>query len=660
MNSGPEKNILPPTRFQEWLASRSARFALLGLAIFFSLPAGLAMPETGLDPSWQLSLQLATIQAKVFGRDFVFTFGPLGYLLIHAATNKFILLLFDFFMIGSLLAIYRALLPTRPMPLDFLLLLALAAVTKTCWASGSSAILFTILIYWLWQVLERGNPLTVIGVMVAALVLFFGKVNYGFLMIFLIPAYGLGLLTLQKKRLLPGIFLLVGFPFLICLGALAWHVDLPNYLRSGGELVAGYNEAMFAYSPKTLLGFELACALLVAIGVIAWCGRHRLAWQKQALFLPLVLLAALLLFKNAFTRSDYEHNYLFYATLPLLLAVWWIVWRSVAVKNLLFASLFYALAQLTTQTTNFGLPELIACTPLNYCDQLISAPAQETAAHLQTSLASRHPEAALPAEIRARIGQASVDVMPWESSLAIVNGLNYQPRPIPQSYSAFTLKLDQLNARFLGSTNAPAYIFYACAQSVTIDGRPAAWDESLTKMALMENYSVDAEFKLPMRVWPYQNPEPASVFLLKHAPHLRRLIPVATNAVSLELGDSLPIPTTTNLIFLNLKVQRSILGKLAGAALSPGMLIACFEYQDAQPDYYRAVLPILQTGVLVNRRVESTDEIRNWLENANTKNPTVTSLAFKTHNPWAFKTPLTGFLIEYRLEETEPAGFHGN
>src|ERR1019366_7635896 len=87
--------------------------------------------------------------------------------------------------------------------------------------------------------------------------------------------------------------------------------------------------------------------------------------------------------------------------------------------------------------------------------------------------------------------------------------------------------------------------------------------------------------------------------------------------------------------------------------LSPRMLIACFEYQDGTTGYYRGILPILKTGVLVNRRVESTQEIRNWLETATARNMAVSFLSFKTHSPWAFQTPFKGFLVEYRLEEIE-------
>jgi hypothetical protein len=637
----------------QWLASRQARFVLLGMAVCLSLPSCfVGTPEIGLDPSWQLSLQLATIKGKVFGREFVFTYGPLGYLLIHAAVSKAVLLLYDFFILASLLSIYRTLLPLHPRPSDAFMLIGLAVVTKICWLAGPASTLFTILCYWLWRVYDRGDTLAVAGGIIAAFVLFFGKVNYGLIMVVLIPAYAVGLLALHKKRQVHGILLLLGFPVLVWLGTVACHVDLPKYLRSGVELIAGYDEAMFAYPASMPFAFELACLFLLSMGLAVLFGRHRLAWREQTMLLPLIGLAILLLFKNAFTRSDGGHNPLFWAGLPLLLAVWHIGWRgAVAVRILLLASLFYPLALLAEQTTDFSLAKLIECLPVRYCDQLITAPWQEDVSHLQAGLRLHYPESTIPAEIKTAIGQSSVDVMPWESSIAVLNELNYQPRPIPQSYSAYTPWLDNLNARFLASTNAPAYILYACAQNAAIDARPAAWDESLTKMALLENYAFDSEFKLPMRVWPYQNIESASVFLLKHITCSRRLIPIATNEVSLELGESLPIPTTTNLVFLTLEVNRTILGKLTSAALSPSMLIACFEYQDGTPGYYRAVLPILKTSVLVNRRVESTQEIQNWLQTAAAQNMGVSSISFKTHSPWAFQTPFKGFLVEYRLDD---------
>jgi hypothetical protein len=637
----------------QWLESRQGRFVLLGVAACMSLPPVFAeAPHIGMDPSWHLSLQLAVIKGLVFGRDFVFTYGPLGYLLIHAAVNKAVLLGFDLFVLGSLVCIYRGLLPRRPAPLDALLLVGLAAVTKICWGGAPVAVLFTILCYWLWRVCEGGSAPAVAGSLIAAAVLFFGKVNYALVVAFLMPVYAAGLMVFcRSRRAQAGVFL-AGFPVLIGLGAWVWHVDLPRYLHSGIELVTGYQEAMFTYSSEFFPAVLLGCLFLAGMGIIAIVGWRRFSWREQIMFLPLVGLAALLLFKNAFLRADVEHAASFSAGLPLLLAVWLVGWRGAAtVRGLLFVSLICSITLLTWQPGSFGRPFSREILPFSYCRQALGVPWRETAPHLEAGLRAAHPECVFPAEIQSAIGSATVDVMPAESSMAILNGLNYHERPVPQSYSAYNRWLDGLNAGFLESSNAPAYVIYAFDRNARIDGRPAAWDESLAKAALLENYAFVSEFDVPIR-WPGKEAAPAPFFLLKHAPHCRRLVPVATNEITVALGQTLSIPATTNLVFLTLDVNRTVSGKLAACALSPAMLMVRFEYQDGSNACYEAILPVLKTGVLVNRRVEFAEDARNWLRSASAANPAVSSICFNTFQPWAFPSPFRGLLVEYRLADT--------
>jgi len=625
---------------------------VLGIAACLSIPPSFtATTSIGLDASWQLSLQWAAFNHKVFGREFVFTYGPLGYLFIHAAVNKGVLPLYDFFVLGSLLSVYRALLPLRPAPADAFLIIALSAVTKTC-LLGPAAVLFNILGYWLWRTYERGSAQSVCFSLIAALVLFLGKVNYGLITAFVIPWCAIGMLLFCRERRIPALLLLLGFPMLVLLGAKVWHLDLAGYLHSGFELIAGYNEAMFTPPAKTLLAFELASVFLLAMGLAAWQGRHQLPWKDQAMILPFIAFASLLLFKNAFVRSDESHNFSFFAALPLLLAVWAISWRGAAtIKVLLFASLLYPLALVAAESEYFGRRELAQITPWRYFREAVTVPWRESSGYLQKSLFESFPEVSLARNIRAVIGRSTVDVMPWESSIAVLNGLNYQPRPVPQAYSVYTPWLDELNARFLSSTNAPEYILFACAQPAAIDGRPAAWDESLTKTMLLENYALDSSFSLPLRTWPDQPLQPATVFLLRRSPGLRHLVPIATNQVSLALDQPLPIPDSTNLIYLALDATRSVWGKFKAAALAPNALTVSFKYQDGCSTNYRAVLPILKSGVLVNRRVESADETGNWLAAAASRNPGVSSITFTSPQSSAFHAPFKGVLIEYRLSE---------
>jgi hypothetical protein len=640
-----------------WLASRKVRYALLAMAACWSLPCQFAvLPEMGIGYSWQLALQLAVMDGKIFGRDFVFTYGPLGYLLIRAPVNKAPLLLYDLYILCSLLCIYRDLLPRRPRPLDALVLIGLAFVTRTCLLLSPSAVLFTALCHWLWRTYVRGEQWAVAGSLIAAVVLFFGKVNYGLVALLLVPAYAIAILANPKRRIV-GAELLLGLPALLWLGAVTWHVDLARYLRAGIELIAGYSEAL-AVSPgdSPYAGWSrwaLAALFLLAACAIAFAGRRRLPWRDQAMLLPLLAAALLLLYKNAYTRADELHVSQYPAALPLLLAVWLIAWRgAAAVRRLLLASVVYAIALLTAKAVLTGPGEWIEQTPYYYLRQAISLTWHEDGAALADKLSSRYPEAWLPAEIRSRIGLSSVDVMPWEGSLAVVSHLNYRPRPIPQSYTSYTPQLDRLNALFLDSAKAPDYLLYLCGPLNSLDNCPAAWDDSQAKRALLENYSRDAEFELPIpsTIWPYgMAAKPATVFLLKRTPQRRRLAAVAKHEVTVALDQELPIPATANLLFLTLDVERSVPGQLKAAALSPDMLAVTCRYQDGSEASYRAVLPILKSGVLVNRRVESADEIRNWLQAAVDRNLDVSSIRFTASSPGAFKTPFRGQLVEYRL-----------
>jgi hypothetical protein len=489
--------------------------------------------------------------------------------------------------------------------------------------------------------------------LVTALLLFFGKVNYGVVMVVLIPSYAVGLAIFKKERRVHGAVLVVGFLLSIMAGAALWRVNLLQYLRSGVELIAGYNEAMVKPTAFTLTAFELACLFLLAMGLVALLGWRRLGWRMQCMILPLIGMAALLLFKNAFVRGDEGHVPSFHYGLPLILAVWCLAWRGHGgVVLLLLASLFYPLACVVTETKQFGRVELVQSVPLRYLRQAIKEPWKQNLSTVRNDLRTRYPECVLPDSVLTVLGRSSVDVMPWETSVAILNGLNLKSRPIPQSYSVYTPWLDTENARFIASPKAPDYVVYASAEYSAIDGRPAAWDESISKRALLENYAFESEFKLAMKSWNHEGLEPATVFLLKHAPGVRRLVPVATNEVTLALNQSLPIPATTNLVFLTLDVKRTLLGRLEGAALSPSLLSVDFQYDNGSNATHRAVVPILQTGVLVNRRVESAEEIRAWLKSSASSNPSVKSLSFRSEKPRAFQPPFKGVLVEYRVVDS--------
>jgi len=619
------------------------RVLLLVLAAVLSLPAQfMVSPGMGLDPSWKMALQLASINKMVFGRDFIFTYGPLGDLLIHAATFKAAQLGYDLFVLLSLVGLYRVVLPDRPRVVDGLLLLALALVTKTCLLAWPATVLFNLLGFWLWRTAGTGNFWPAGLALGTAFLLFFGKVNYGLVVVVFVPAYGLGLAWLEPRKRAVGISLLAGLPLVIAAGCLGLGVNGREYLRAAWELIAGYNEAMFM---QVASGQGLALGFVLAIVAVAYAGRSRTDGKFQVLLLPVLLLATYLLCKNAFVRADAAHAGSFFFGLPLLLAAWVVCWPGARpVRILLLASLVYPLAEYP-RYNDCGVQSIL---PGRYISEVVSSPWHLDADFLRDRLNESCPEARLPREAAAAIGQATVDVMPWDVSLVIRNGLNYHPRPIPQSYCAYTPWLDHCNASFLAGTNAPEYLLYVCAKTRTIDFRPAAWDEAMTKRALLENYRLEADFNVLPPTGLGQT-GPSTVFVLQHSPRCCRLLPVATNTVDLALNQPLRIPATTNLVVLTLAAQRSWFGTLKSTLWKPSELEVEFHYANGFWSERRAVLPLLGSGVLVNRRIESAEEVRNWLQLRLEQNLNVATIQFTADHPGDFAAAFHGALVEYQI-----------
>jgi hypothetical protein len=618
---------------------------VLFLAALLSLPNIFCPePSLGLDPSWQHSIQIAVTGGSVFGRDIIFPYGPLGYLLTRSPVSKMNLLLYDFFILGSLLSVYRKLLPA-PMRLGrAVLVLAVAMITNHGLEVGPVGILFIIAGYWLWRLYAGDTWVIPLACSLAASVLlFFSKVNFGLLMIGLMPCYSLGLL-LCRRDWRRGAWLAAGFALLVLLGSVWWKVDLSGYLRASYELISGYNEAMFILLSRRSLDFLAAALFSLLLIAAAVASLRTTAWKDWMMACPLVMLTACLLFKNGFVRADVFHIPMFLSSMPLLLAVWSVALQgSRIVQTLLGLSVLCGVGQLEVLYSSVGR---LSWTPLRYARGAWVTPWRQNGQQLGAELRAGWPELTLPEKMRSAFGRSSVGVMPLDSSLAILNGLNLRERPVLQSYLAYTPWLDAQNARFFSSSNAPDFILYLADPSDAIDNRPAAWDESIAKRALIQNYTPCLE--LP----PNETSAPAleNVVVLRRSPGAWEYEPVSTNSVTIALDQPFDIPASTNCEFLWLDAKRTPSGKLAAFISQPAELTVAFEYSDGTSHSYRAILPILKTGVLINYRVESAEEIRRWLSSRMTGNVTTRSIRFKSISPWAFRSPFQGKVVTYRLE----------
>jgi hypothetical protein len=90
----------------------------------------------------------------------------------------------------------------------------------------------------------------------------------------------------------------------------------------------------------------------------------------------------------------------------------------------------------------------------------------------------------------------TVDIDPWEASLAWAYGLDWHPLPVIQDYSAYTATLDRADATALSTSSGPERILRENTTLVglgnpngTIDGRNPAWDPPAKTLAMLCHYA---------------------------------------------------------------------------------------------------------------------------------------------------------------------------
>jgi hypothetical protein len=94
-------------------------------------------------------------------------------------------------------------------------------------------------------------------------------------------------------------------------------------------------------------------------------------------------------------------------------------------------------------------------------------------------------EAQLP-EFRQIVGQASVDFFGQKQAYVLFNDLNYRPRPVLQSYAACTARLMQFNQDFYLSKDAPEYVMF---QFWPIDRKFSPLEDARVLRHLLINYN---------------------------------------------------------------------------------------------------------------------------------------------------------------------------
>ena len=563
-----------------------APWLALALAIF-EFPA---QPEVGLDPSWRMVLGHALAQRWQFGRDVVFTYGPLGALLGNTYAGEGLVLLLAgqaAFALGLAgLVVHRAR-QSRGWPrAAFLAFWPLVAV-------GARNALHLLAMLLIGLVLAHRRPraprLRELVGLAALAVLAAEKFTHLLLAAVIVAALG-ARAALRTRRAGAALAPIAGFAA-VWLGV--WSLagqelaSLLPYLRNSLEVTRGYVDGMGLEAPPELLRDAAAVWALLGLWLIDEARRRKLR-AEGILDGALLGAFAFALWKNGFVRAD-GHTGTFFVGVLGAAVIAPLFHPRAARDSRLRAPILASIAVAcligidhTWPESVRGLVGTLEARLWNNAERfaLGRGLADDYAARLE----GRRRDAALP-RVRAAVGSATLDVFGHEQAVALLNDLHYHPRPVFQGYSAYTPELARLNQRFYASADAPEFVLF---KSQSIDGRLPAFDDSLALRELLRGYRrvlSEGGFAL-LRRTPSAAPAPRVV---------QREVQTIDLGAPIDLC-ALPSGPT----WVEISAPLSPLGALRALLLRPPIVQLDLVLRGGRSQSFRLPLDAAATGFLVN------------------------------------------------------------
>jgi hypothetical protein len=207
---------------------------------------------------------------------------------------------------------------------------------------------------------------------------------------------------------------------------------------------------------------------------------------------------------------------------------------------------------------------------------------------------------ALP-NISAHIGQATVDIFSWEQWIVFLNELNWHPRPVFQSYAAYTSSLIALNGHFYASDKAaPEFVIFLLQ---AIDKQfPWLNDSEALKIILRDYQPLLLE---------------KGYLLLKRKPRGEGLVANGKTLLTqtININESIDIRSLSHQpLLLHLEIQKSLLGRFYSFLYRLPEIYLEMVTTDDETFFYRIIPKMTQGHFVLNPLIRNQFELTKWYQ----------------------------------------------
>lgn len=620
----------------------------------------------GLDPGWHLALQYAHQQSLTFGEDIIFTYGPLGYLtknesLIVPNINLTIfgVLQLIYLLIGINLVFEKY---KKSNPIVWLLILFIIPIVNIS-LSDSILLLNFFSFVFLLHSLQTLNPKYLIISYIGALICFYIKIETGFPLLLALLA-SIVLFCYKSKQKYLNLKLIAFFIITFVFSLLVLNVNIVGYAVGGFYMIKGYNEAMFVFldGNDAFAFIRLIGAYLLFLFTVAFLLMYIVCKKKVSfsIVLQIAILTGLsfIFYKKGITRislGNMQYALRGVALVALLFSMFivnnsWFKYIFIAqffafsfsiphkenIKNVqkIFNSNKKQITNIKNKfkykkylnrdsilisfsniENNIGIDSL---SNINFDNADKEDPDFQFLYNVE-KVVKRSPRIHrfyksfdenrhlvqriyLPNNIRKKLENKTVDIYHTNIHYVYYNNLNYKPRPLLQSYSAYNKFLDEKNVPSITVNNKESvdYILWDCFPGM--DKRYKFWQCPISLKNILENYEYD-ELVYPKNIeWK---------LLLKKREQAKKIF---RNEIyksdSFYLNKLYNIPKEQNdLLTANIKVNETIFHKVTKVFAQTKALQFEIHLEDGSViTRHKTIRNILNNGIIINKYINENNQ----------------------------------------------------
>ncbi|MEO5357203.1 MAG: hypothetical protein H7844_07890 [Nitrospirae bacterium YQR-1] len=548
------------SREADTFIGKTTIFLLFAVLFILTLPPFYHVLTAELDDSYLVGLNKVLLMNYNFGKDIVSTYGPIGYLkspLYIDRAHWIGSVVFTFYVhitfFAALLLFLKKVKASTSVYLYVLLSLFIFLQAK----NRIEPYLYFYLFIFSYLYCKRQKPsyLYLLLLIPQFAVLAYIKISLGIFLI-LIAATLTGFLLYMKRY---GEALFVVMLYIVSLFAsgrllIGSFSDMFVFFKNSMQLTAYYAEAVSVTGEL----WQVLTAILfwcIYIGLIIY--NFIRGGGNGLLFLVFSFALCLGSFKHGFMRHTDLHAIDFFATWGLINILFFAeiqnmrktFKRFVFIYSLLFPLIFtIILYPKNIVPLNTTISQMSALTEILFNEKEF-APKEKNRKMLRQFFS-------LSPETINLINGHTVDIIPFDIALTELYDLNYRPRPVFQSYNAYTSQLDKLGAEFYKSNRAPEFIIY---KNDSLDGKEPVFYEPETFRTILLRYSrVHSDGKF--------------LILRKHGTP-KKYEETSAGSLTASVGEpfKMPVYVSDTLVFARIRMDYNFAGRLLALAYKPPM-----------------------------------------------------------------------------------------